>query len=112
MTNRKIDSWVIPPQADAEFVASMENVLETYAKPYEPTLPVVCMDETSKQLVAETRDPAPAKPGQPRRFRGRSSRGGEGFRGREQRRRVSGGCQRPEHAAAANAAHLRPARGG
>ena len=33
MTNRKIEYWVIPPEADAEFVAQMEEVLETYAKP-------------------------------------------------------------------------------
>ena len=36
MTNRKIEYWVIPPKADAEFVASMEEVLETYEKPYDP----------------------------------------------------------------------------
>ena len=36
MTNRKIEYWVIPPEADAEFVANMEEVLETYAKPYDP----------------------------------------------------------------------------
>lgn len=60
MTNRKIDYWVIPPQADAEFVASMENVLDTYAKPYDPTLPVVCMDEQPIQLLKETRLPRPA----------------------------------------------------
>src|SRR3990172_8178764 len=35
MTNRKLEYWVIPPEADAEFVASMEEVLETYAKPYD-----------------------------------------------------------------------------
>jgi hypothetical protein len=34
MTNRKIEYWVIPPEADAEFVAQMEEVLETYARPY------------------------------------------------------------------------------
>jgi hypothetical protein len=33
MTKRQIESWVIPPDANAEFVASMEEVLETYAKP-------------------------------------------------------------------------------
>src|SRR5439155_20032200 len=60
MTNRKIEYWVIPPQADAEFVASMENVLETYAKPYDPKLPVVCMDEQPVQLLKETRTPLPA----------------------------------------------------
>lgn len=36
MTNRKMQYWVIPPEADAEFVANMEDVLETYAKPYIP----------------------------------------------------------------------------
>ena len=36
MTNRKIEYWVIPPEADGEFVARMEEVLETYAMPYDP----------------------------------------------------------------------------
>ena len=45
MTKRKIDYWVIPPEADGEFVAGMEEVLETYAQPYDPRYPVVCMDE-------------------------------------------------------------------
>ncbi len=44
MTNRKIQYWVIPPEADAEFVANMEDVLETYSKPYNPEVPVLCMD--------------------------------------------------------------------
>ena len=44
MTNRKIEYWVIPPDSDAEFVAQMENVLETYAKPYDLNCPVICMD--------------------------------------------------------------------
>ena len=39
MTNRKIEYWVIPPEADGEFVAHMEEVLETYEKPYDPTCP-------------------------------------------------------------------------
>ena len=46
----------------------MENVLETYKKPYDPQRPVVCMDEKSKQLVRETRTPLNCKRGQPRRF--------------------------------------------
>ena len=46
----------------------MEDVLDVYHEPYDPSRPVVCMDETSKQLVAETRLPIPARPGQPRRF--------------------------------------------
>jgi len=45
----------------------MEDVLEVYQRPHDPAHPVVCLDETSKQLVAETRTPIPAKPGQPAR---------------------------------------------
>jgi transposase len=58
---------VIPPQANAEFVCAMEDVLEVYTRPYDPRRPQVCLDETSKQLVAETREPMPAAPGQPER---------------------------------------------
>jgi hypothetical protein len=60
MTNRKIEYWVIPPTCDAEFVASMEDVLDTYAKPYDSACPVVCMDEQPVQLLKETRTPIPA----------------------------------------------------
>ncbi|EKU96262.1 hypothetical protein Lepto7375DRAFT_0248 [Leptolyngbya sp. PCC 7375] len=60
MNNRKIEYWVIPPEADAEFVAHMEAVLDLYAKPYDPTRPVVCMDEQPVQLQKETRPPQPA----------------------------------------------------
>jgi len=60
MTNRKIEYWVIPPEADGEFVAHMEEVLETYAKPYDPLRPVLCMDEQPVQLLKETRVPIPA----------------------------------------------------
>ena len=59
--------WVIPPQANAEFVCAMEDVLDVYTRPYDPARPVVCLDELSKQLVAETRTPIPAQPGQPER---------------------------------------------
>ena len=45
----------------------MEDVLEVYTRPYDPRRPQVCLDETSKQLVAETRTPLPAAPGQPER---------------------------------------------
>jgi hypothetical protein len=58
---------VIPPDANAAFVAGMEDVLEVYQRPHDPAYPVVCLDETSKQLVAETRVPIAAKPGQPAR---------------------------------------------
>lgn len=42
----------------------MEDVLEVYQLPYDPLYPVVCMDESCKQLVGEARDPVPGKPGQ------------------------------------------------
>jgi len=45
----------------------MEDVLEVYHRDYDPERPVVCLDETSKQLVGETRVPVPAAPGQPLR---------------------------------------------
>jgi hypothetical protein len=60
MTKRKIQYWVIPPETNAEFVASMEEVLETYAQPYDKRYPVVCMDEQPVQLLKETRVPVPA----------------------------------------------------
>jgi hypothetical protein len=59
--------WVIPPGASADFVCAMEDVLEVYSRPHDPSRPVVCLDECSKQLVAETRVPLPAEPGQPAR---------------------------------------------
>jgi DDE superfamily endonuclease len=61
------EQWVIPPKANAEFVCAMEDVLEVYHRPYDPKKPQVCLDEASKQLVAETRTPLPAGPGQPAR---------------------------------------------
>ena len=62
MTNRKIEYWVIPPQADAEFAAHMEAVLDIYAQPYAPEYPVICMDEQPVQLHREIRTPIPATP--------------------------------------------------
>jgi len=53
---------------NAEFVAAMEDVLDVYAEPPDPRRPKVCFDETPKQLIAETRQPLPARPGQPERF--------------------------------------------
>jgi hypothetical protein len=58
---------VIPPKENADFVAAMEDVLEVYRRPYDPQRPVVCLDEQSKQLVKETRDAIPAKPGRNQR---------------------------------------------
>jgi hypothetical protein len=58
---------VIPPKENAAFVASMEDVIEVYHRPRDAAKPLVCLDETSKQLVAETRAPLPVQPGQPAR---------------------------------------------
>jgi hypothetical protein len=46
----------------------MEDVLEVYQRPHDPMRPVVCLDETSKQLISETRVPIAAKPGQVARY--------------------------------------------
>jgi len=46
----------------------MEDVLEVYTRPHDPARPLVCLDETSKQLVAETRTPLPVQPGRPARY--------------------------------------------
>ena len=46
----------------------MEDVLAVYKRPRDPERPLVCVDETSKQLIAETRVPVPMKPGRPARF--------------------------------------------
>src|SRR4029077_11839150 len=67
MTKRKIEYWVIPSDADGEFVANMEEVLETYEKAYNPDCPVVCMDEQPVQLIGETRVPIPATKEHPER---------------------------------------------
>ncbi|HEY5891931.1 MAG TPA: IS630 family transposase [Chthoniobacterales bacterium] len=58
---------MIPPESDAEFVASMEEVLEVYARPYDRQYPVVCMDEQPIQLLRETREPMAATQAHPRR---------------------------------------------
>ena len=60
MTNRKIQYWVIPPEADAEFAACMEDVLDVYEKPYDASCPVLCMDEQPVQLIKDVRVPIPA----------------------------------------------------
>ena len=59
--------WCIP-QFDPEYVARIEDVLDLYAQPSDPKRPVVCFDETPRQLIGETREPVPAKPGQVERY--------------------------------------------
>ena len=58
---------MIPPAADAEFAASMEEVLDVYARPYDSRYPVLCMDEQPMQLLKETRKPIAATTKHPRR---------------------------------------------
>lgn len=53
----------MPEGPSADFVAAMEDVLEVYHRPYDAERPVVCMDECSKQLIGEVREPLPPKPG-------------------------------------------------
>ena len=50
---------MIPPKANSAFVAAMEDVLAVYTRPRDPDRPLVCLDESSKQLIAETRVPIP-----------------------------------------------------
>ena len=59
---------MIPPKADAEFVAAMEDVLEVYHRPYDEKRPLVCLDEASKQLIGEIAEPIPTAPGRPARI--------------------------------------------
>jgi hypothetical protein len=56
------------PTVGAEFVWRMEDVLDVYARPYNPKRPQVCFDEKLVQLIVEKRCPLPAKPGQPERY--------------------------------------------
>ena len=59
--------WCIPKDSNGEFVARMEDILETYALPYDPQIPLICMDEQPCQLLDHAREPMPMKPGTPRR---------------------------------------------
>jgi hypothetical protein len=54
---------MIPPKANAAFVAAMEDVLAVYARPVDPARPLVCFDEAGKDLKAHTRPPQAARPG-------------------------------------------------
>ena len=55
--------WCIPPKEDSEFVAAMEDVLDVYHQPYNPAAPLWCMDEKPYQLLGESREPLPMRPG-------------------------------------------------
>jgi transposase len=60
--------WCIPPEANAEFVYHMEDVLDVYKQPADPEHPVVCFDQTPVQLVSEKRVPLSMEPGKPERY--------------------------------------------
>jgi len=62
------EEWCIPPQENAAFVSQMEVVLDAYQETYDEQHPLVCMDECSKQLLDDVREPLPMEPGQPRRY--------------------------------------------
>lgn len=59
--------WCIPPKQNAAFVAQMEQVLDVYQQPYDPRQPVICMDESSKQVLCDVRAPLPMQPGHTRK---------------------------------------------
>ena len=59
---------MIPPASSGEFVARMERVLDVYRRPYESPYPVVCMDESPRQLIRETRTPLPTARGRIARY--------------------------------------------
>jgi transposase len=58
----------VPSKADAEYVWRMEDVIQTYLLPYDPKYPVICFDESCKQLFAEVRPKLPPRPGHPARM--------------------------------------------
>ena len=59
---------MITPENSAAFVCKMEDVLDLYHEPYDETRPVVCFDESNKELHEEVRDPLPARPGAVARY--------------------------------------------
>jgi hypothetical protein len=59
----KVVGWIIPPNQSSQFVAAMEQVLDIYKRPYNKAFPVLCMDESPKQLIKETRIAIAMKPG-------------------------------------------------
>ncbi|MAG37276.1 MAG: IS630 family transposase, partial [Dehalococcoidia bacterium] len=63
----RTERWCIPPEADADFVWHMEEVLDVYTRPYDPCRPQICLDETSRQLLADATPPQPAAQGRPAR---------------------------------------------
>ena len=71
-----MEQWCLAPAADPAFVWHMEDVLSVYQRPYDPGRPVVCLDETSRQLLGELRPPLPPAPGRAARRDPEYARGG------------------------------------
>lgn len=57
------DYWCIPPKEDGDFVACMEDILDVYQRPYDEAFPLWCMDEKPYQILGESREPLPMRPG-------------------------------------------------
>jgi hypothetical protein len=70
---------VIPPTKSAAFVWRMEEVLDLYEEPYDPTRPMICFDEQPYQMLSEVRDPLPMVPGKVRRFDSEYERKGNAY---------------------------------
>lgn len=64
----KSKGWIIPPKQNSGFVANMERVLDVYKRPFSEENPVVCMDESPKQLIGETRIPIEMKSGSVQKY--------------------------------------------
>ena len=62
------DCWCIAPKRNADFVCAMEDVLEVYRRDFAEDEVLVCMDETGKQHVKETRTPVPTRPGETAKY--------------------------------------------
>lgn len=60
--------WKIPPIQNAAFVAAMEDILSVYRLPYDVEYPVICMDESSKQLIGEVRQGLGCRPGKTKKI--------------------------------------------
>ena len=59
---------MIPPGQNGSFVANMEMGLDVYKRPFDPLHPIICMDESPKQLISETRKPIPSAPGRSAKY--------------------------------------------
>jgi hypothetical protein len=71
-----VREWRLTGGPDPAYVAAMEEVLRVYARPIDPSRPVVCFDESGKELQAHVRPPQPCAPGRPAREDGEYRRGG------------------------------------